>query len=261
MIEVLVILQQYYNDKAKPNPFVWDMVESMMAAPAAAVGYGEQGLAVLYALRDYPVVNMTGVVIGSQLPWVEVQALHSGARKVLTVDYQKINVIGSKKIEYIHPIEFANDWRNSVGKYDFAISFSSIEHSGLGRYGDPIDPVGDLREAQKILCLLKRGGVAFIVIKFCFTSYQKGLQFSIVSKHVRNAIFGGIFYLGIPVGRDSIFYNAHRLYGRMRLAMIMTGFEWLATYRGSNPHSQRRTENDYKEYTDKYIDLYVMKRI
>ncbi|KAI1712609.1 hypothetical protein Ddc_12401 [Ditylenchus destructor] len=33
---------------------------------------------------------------------------------------------------------------------DFIASYSSIEHSGLGRYGVPIDPIGDLREMQKV---------------------------------------------------------------------------------------------------------------
>ena len=45
-----------------------------------------------------------------------------------------------------------------AGTFDFAASFSSIEHSGLGRYGDPIDPIGDLREMLKIKCMLKKGG-------------------------------------------------------------------------------------------------------
>ncbi|VDM34294.1 unnamed protein product [Toxocara canis] len=70
---------------------------------------------------------------------------------------------------------------------DFVVSFSSIEHSGLGRYGDPLDPIGDLREMQKIQCLLKRGGLLFI---------------------------------GLPVGVDAVVFNAHRIYGRLRLAMM-----------------------------------------
>ncbi|RCN47679.1 hypothetical protein ANCCAN_06243 [Ancylostoma caninum] len=68
-------------------------------------------------------------------------------------------MIGTTKIEYIHPVEFAERWKENLEKFDFAITFSSIEHSGLGRYGDPLDPIGDLREVLKVMCLLKKGGI------------------------------------------------------------------------------------------------------
>ncbi|CAJ0606173.1 unnamed protein product [Cylicocyclus nassatus] len=148
----------YYNNKAEPRSVVWNTIQSMVTVPSPVVGYGEEGLAVYYALQDYPVVNMTGFVIGSEWPWVEVLALRNGAAKVVTVEYQETKIVGTKKIEYIHPIEFAKQWSEKNASYDFSISFSSIEHSGLGRYGDPIDPFGDLKEVQKVLCLLKRGG-------------------------------------------------------------------------------------------------------
>jgi hypothetical protein len=69
-------------------------------------------------------------------------------------------------------------------------SFSSIEHSGLGRYGDPIDPFGDVKEVQKIRCILKPGG---------------------------------LFFLGVPVGADEVGYNCHRTYGRIRTAFMFAG--------------------------------------
>ncbi|VDN50097.1 unnamed protein product [Dracunculus medinensis] len=72
-----------------------------------------------------------------------------------------------------------------------------IEHSGLGRYGDPIDPFGDIREIHKIRCLLKPGG---------------------------------ILHLGLPVGRDSLVFNAHRIYGQLRLAMLFEGFKLIDAF-------------------------------
>ncbi|KIH56431.1 hypothetical protein ANCDUO_13388 [Ancylostoma duodenale] len=76
---------------------------------------------------------------------------------VYTDEYQKTKIIGTTKIEYIHPIEFAQRWKENLEKFDFAITFSSIEHSGQGRYGDPVDPIGDLREVMKVMCLLRKG--------------------------------------------------------------------------------------------------------
>uniref|UniRef100_A0A914YXU7 DUF268 domain-containing protein n=1 Tax=Panagrolaimus superbus TaxID=310955 RepID=A0A914YXU7_9BILA len=93
-------------------------------------------------------------------------------------------------MDYIYALDLPLISKKYYNKFDFIVSFSSIEHSGLGRYGDPIDPIGDIREMNKIHCLLKNKGLLF---------------------------------LGLPVGIDSILYNAHRIYGRIRLGMMFEG--------------------------------------
>jgi len=45
---------------------------------------------------------------------------------------------------------------------DFAFSYSSIEHNGLGRYGDPLDPNADLRDMAMLSCIVRPGGAALI---------------------------------------------------------------------------------------------------
>ncbi|EYC06105.1 hypothetical protein Y032_0078g1192 [Ancylostoma ceylanicum] len=118
----------------------------------------------------------------------------------------------------------------NLEKFDFAITFSSIEHSGLGRYGDPLDPIGDLREVQKVMCLLKKGG---------------------------------LLYVGVPRGLDGVLYNLHRIYGRMRLAMIMAGYEWVAMYRGNSPYPQYPRREDYEEGNEAKFkqDLHVLRKL
>ena len=81
------------------------------------------------------------------------------------------------------------------------MTFSSIEHSGLGRYGDPLDPIADLRELDKISCLLKSNGILFI---------------------------------GLPTGHDRVAFNAHRIYGAIRWSMIAAGFQFLGAFCGPN---------------------------
>ena len=39
------------------------------------------------------------------------------------------------------------------------VTFSSIEHSGLGRYGDSLNPWGDLITMAQSWCLLKPGEI------------------------------------------------------------------------------------------------------
>uniref|UniRef100_A0A914CEC5 Uncharacterized protein n=1 Tax=Acrobeloides nanus TaxID=290746 RepID=A0A914CEC5_9BILA len=78
------------------------------------------------------------MVIGSQWPWVEVICLVNGAKKVITVDFYNNAIIDHGDITYKNAIELVKESKN-------------IEHSGLRRYGDPIDPIGDIREASLLV--------------------------------------------------------------------------------------------------------------
>ncbi len=64
----------------------------------------------------------------------------------------------------------------------------TIEHIGLGRYGDPIDPNGDKRALSELSRVLRRGGSLLIVV---------------------------------PVGRPRIQYNAHRIYGPAMIEALL----------------------------------------
>ena len=54
-----------------------------------------------------------------------------------------------------------------------------IEHIGLGRYGDPFDPMGTRKAAQELVRVLKPGGSLF---------------------------------LSLPIGRERLCFNAHRIH-------------------------------------------------
>jgi hypothetical protein len=56
----------------------------------------------------------------------------------------------------------------------------TVEHIGLGRYGDPIDPDGDLKAMSELRRVLAPGGSLLFVV---------------------------------PIGRPRIAFNAHRIYG------------------------------------------------
>ena len=55
----------------------------------------------------------------------------------------------------------------------------TVEHVGLGRYGDPIDPEGDVQAAQELQRVLAQGGDLLFVV---------------------------------PIGKPKIQFNAHRIY-------------------------------------------------
>ncbi|KHJ93901.1 hypothetical protein OESDEN_06176 [Oesophagostomum dentatum] len=226
--------QIYVDNHAKQAPREWKQIPSLLNVPVEELEgtllYGKGSMAVYHALNAFPQRNRKGLVVGSQKPWVEVFALRNGAREVVTLEYQNISISGTDRVKYVHPIELAQQWQSYKGQFDFVLSFSTIEHSGLGRYGDPLDPIGDLREVWKITCLLKPGGY---------------------------------FFLGVPTGQDAIVFNLHRIYGVLRLAMVMTGFEWVATYSGDNPIPIQLTQRDLEYYSDgRHVVqyLYVLKK-
>ena len=123
-------------------------------------------------------------VIGSQSPWIEAILVNYGAKTVTTVEYNvpicDNNII--KAISY-------KDFCNSSEKYDAIVSYSSIEHSGLGRYGDPLNPNGDIQTMEMIYRSLNKDGLCF---------------------------------LGVPVGVDALVWNAHRIYGQIRIKLMFS---------------------------------------
>lgn len=66
-----------------------------------------------------------------------------------------------------------------------------VEHVGLGRYGDPLDPDGDLKAIKELARVLAPGGDLLFVV---------------------------------PVGRPRVMFNAHRIYG---YEQIIEAFEGL----------------------------------
>ena len=60
-------------------------------------------------------------------------------------------------------------------KFDIIASYSSIEHAGLGRFGDALHPWGDLVTMARAWCLVKKGGYAVIAVP---TSKQDTIEYN-----------------------------------------------------------------------------------
>jgi len=139
-------------------------------------------------------IGKRGYVVGSMSPWAEAALIAVGAANVTTIEYMPITT-DHPRLSYVHPYNLSSVFlQGHHSDADFAWSFSSLEHDGLGRYGDPISPFADFESIGRINCLLKPGG---------------------------------IFFLGLPVGPDAIYWNAHRIYGHLRLYPILSSWEVL----------------------------------
>ena len=95
----------------------------------------------------------------------------------------------------------------------------ALEHFGLGRYGDPIDPLGSERGLKNMASLLKEGG---------------------------------IFYLSVPIGIERVEFNANRVFDPSKLITLaeqhLLQFQFLTVISESgviekvDPNSQRLKE-------------------
>jgi len=139
--------------------------------------------------EKYPVKDMNVLVVGSISPWIEAIAIAFGAKSVTTTDYN----IPISKTPLIKTKRFQDLMKNHQ-RFDALISFSSLEHSGLGRYGDKLDPDGDLKAMKEYRGFLKKEG---------------------------------LFYLSVPVGEDVLFFNAHRIYGEIRFPLLISGWKYI----------------------------------
>ena len=74
------------------------------------------------------------LVVGSKTPWVEALLLHEGAGKIITLEYNS-HPTNHPYISTISNIELAKlDNVDQAPLFDAMVTFSSLEHSGSGRY-------------------------------------------------------------------------------------------------------------------------------
>jgi len=113
---------------------------------------------------------------------------------VTTIEYNIPKVQGFDNLECK---DYFKCFQNNTETYDAIVTFSSIEHSGLGRYGDPLNPNGDIDTMKAIY---------------------------------NNLIKDGLLIWGAPVGKDALTWNAHRVYGEIRLPLLFNNFKELKWY-------------------------------
>ena len=185
---------KYLGSTAATAVWPYDLIEKMIveARNESLVGtYNKaETQAVRQAIAHAPgVVGGRVLVIGSETPWVEALALEAGARHVTTLEYGKIES-RHPNVTTLLPAEFQRSW-STMEPFDAVVTYSSVEHSGLGRYGDALNPWGDVLEIARAWCVSKPGASLTI---------------------------------GVMYGGDAIEFNAHRYYGRRRLPYLFSNW-------------------------------------
>jgi hypothetical protein len=100
------------------------------------------------------------LVVGSRTPWLEAVALEAGAETVTTIEYGALptGANAHPRLRALTPDAARRAaLRGELGGFDAALTFSSVEHSGLGRYGDGLNPWGDIQALARVWCLCRPG--------------------------------------------------------------------------------------------------------
>lgn len=179
--------------------------------------YGKTDICLYKALEEYSIKGGKVAIMGSQVPLYESVCLFYGGHPT-TIDYQKI--ISEDDRLSVMTVE---DYEKKPILFDSAFSISSFEHDGLGRYGDLINPDGDLQAMIKMKSMIKKGGILF---------------------------------LSVPVGRDRLVWNLHRIYGKLRLPKLLYGWQIINIY-----HDWRGFDLDKKGHYGGCQPVFVLKNL
>ena len=120
----------------------------------------------MVALEKIYLRDASVLVIGSERPWVEACALSRGARKVTTLEYGKIISL-HPQVHTLTPAQMRADPERFLEAFDAVITYSSVEHSGLGRYGDAMNPWGDRQAVARAWCMTKKEGRLALAVPWC----------------------------------------------------------------------------------------------
>lgn len=191
------IARMYVDDSAAGNGTQYRadraMVERLVEQFKATVTES-RWVWLLEALEAYPVDGEEVAVFGSIEPFAEALLLAKGASMVTTVEYNQLRYEHPQLVQ-VQPA--ALESVNFSHRFAAAVALSSFDHDGLGRYGDPVGPDGDLRAMRAARRCLRRGGLLF---------------------------------LSVPVGPDLLVWNLHRRYGPLRLPRLLQGWESLRRF-------------------------------
>ena len=200
---------------------VWDapLVQAIRALPDTSPGgYPHSALDVVRACDEFVTrkPDAAFAVWSSISPWLEVALLRwqrasvGGTPAVTTVDWNEPIIedgaatAAGGELRTMDASALAAAYARGK-RFDLIVSFSGLEHDGLGRYGDPLHPEGDLAAMAEIR--------AFLVPR-------------------------GLLLLGIPTNSyDDICWPNMRVYGPSRLPRMLEGFEMVGrVWNGSVVH-------------------------
>lgn len=204
----ILVYDMFFDERVSTtsSPVIFDLdTVKKMIAPRLGQAPVESYPGVIRTLQQILKNNVSCfgkdvAVIGTLIPWIETVLLQHGCKSIVTVDYNVLNILPEVSDKFKWTSVHYTSFCSSPQQFDLICTFSSIEHDGLGRYGDPIRPSADFEAMSVIRNKLKTKGLVL---------------------------------WGAPVGTDALVWNAHRVYGPIRLPQLLHGFRadaWITKF-------------------------------
>jgi len=197
---------QQFGDRDMEETFVFTKQDVQGYIDAFEAGtprdnYGDGSNMINKASDAIGVEGKTVLVIGTQQPWAEAVLFTKNPKFVMTLEYGSFRSEFPNH-EFVTPKMFRDRYTaGTLPMFDLIVTYSSVEHSGLGRYGDALNPWGD---------------ILTIARAWCVTTDNAKLM------------------IGVPVGgKDLIQFNAHRIYGPVLYPYLVTNWKFIWSSQGS----------------------------
>ena len=165
---------------------MWDQLQASLnaGAPIGPPDYPGCEVDVALAAKRWIKGGESALVVGSVSPWLEALLLQAGCERTLTLDIFKIQ----SEVAVLPTITY-NEWTDRHAGVDLIASFSTVEHFGLGRYGDLPSRDADIRWMREFAAP---------------TLSPNGIQL-----------------IAVPIAETSTRNDAHRIYGPRRLRRLL----------------------------------------
>mmetsp|Transcript_46760 Transcript_46760/g.99238 ORF Transcript_46760/g.99238 Transcript_46760/m.99238 type:complete len:436 (+) Transcript_46760:87-1394(+) len=119
--------------------------------------------------------------------------------------------------------------------FDLSVSYSGIEHDGLGRYGDPVNPNGDVSALREIWLLTRPGGVLLLAVPRAEKKDQPKTD--------------------IPIwGNGKIQVLQHRNYGAERYFRLLDGWDFVGFVNAGRDVVARRPHETKMSFIHRMLD-------
>lgn len=187
----------YFDDQSNADQSYaarsFEFIESLIAKAKRRERfyYGVTDDFLFAALEKHGIAHKHVLIVGSTTPWYESICVALEAASCTTIDYNRLRY-DHPRLRTLTLAEFASA-SDSRKHFDVILSISTFEHDGLGRYGDPLVPNADV-EAMRSL-----------------------LQYA----HPTGSDKSTKLFLAVPVGPDCVVWNAQRIYGPLRLPLLV----------------------------------------
>jgi hypothetical protein len=182
---------------------------------------------VMYGLISHrlKINGSNACIFGSMEPYYELSLLTLGAMHVTTIEYNNLTYM-HEQMTTKSKFDFDTLYHSTTSGYresfDLALSISAFDHDGLGRYGDPLNPEGDLEAMDRAKSLLKPGGVLILTL---------------------------------PIGPDLVVFNLLRRYGEIRLPMMLRG--WVVVDRLFWDEARLNIASNYRQ---SYEPIFILQK-